>query len=194
MKNTKLIKRSQLSGLANSASARHHATHVLIDQACQSVYQTTRPSIDNVFLAGGGKFSRSSVEKRSRHRGVLDAWQRRWDDANPQERKRKLGTEQPNSRVGEGRRDTAVQCRQSAFAHSEKPVLERELKRLLRKLEKVENQLSAALECIEKQDQRHAVDCEEKSQLKLELQRARSKPHPRLPKVFSNSIDGPSRH
>lgn len=194
MKNTKLIKRSQLSGLANSASARHHATHVLIDQACQFVYQTARPSIDNVFLAGGGKFSRSSVEKRSRHRGVLDTWQGRWDEANPEKQKKRPRSERSKSRVPDCERDANVQCDQSAFAHSDKPVLERELTRLLRRLEKVENQLSAALECIEKQDQRHAIDCEEKSQLKLELQRARSKPHPRLPKVFSNSIDGPSRH
>ena len=146
MKQTKLIKRSQLSGLANSASARHHATHVLIDQACQFVYQTTRPSIDNVFLAGGGKFSRSSVEKRCRHRGVLDTWQRRWDEANPEKRKKKPGSERSESRVAEGERDTNVECDQSAFVKFDKPMLERAIKRLLRKLEKVENQLSAALQ------------------------------------------------
>lgn len=175
MTGSKLIKKSQVRGLACSSADRRRATRLHVEQACREVYRTRRPAVDSVLREGAGRFSRASVEKPERHGHVLKLWQRTWDEQHPQDaarfaaRSAKRAQPTPPSAASGGSDGSAKEGRIAA-------------------------QLEAALVEIERLERQHLMDVELIGELRLSLRRAKAEPRPRLPRRYSGSNDDATQH
>lgn len=190
VKKTKLIKAAQTAGIKRSAARRKSAKRLLIEQACRTVYATRRPSVDNVLVEGGGKFSRASIEKPERHGWILKLWQKTWDEEHPEHAERRAA----RVKVSRGQEEVegAPADRSVGSCELDAALADRDSER--DRADRLQAQLAEALRHVEDRDNRHAMDTEEIVQLKIDLRRARAEPRARLPKRFSDSPNDSTKH
>lgn len=165
-KQRRAIGAAQLRGLRQSTDRRKSVTVRTIEAACEALLKANiRPSPTLVVERTDGAIKIDSVAKRTRHRGLLDPFQARFDKAN--------GIEAPA--LPEGKAASCPKCGQISSAPDANAI-----RRLEAERDEALDKLRAAQTALSKMDYALKRAVAEKQSVEQDLAQALASPHPRL--------------